>query len=69
MESDIHFLLLCTKYSSLKSKYLGNVTWPSMQNFIAIMSLTNKKKLYNLAEHSKEAMPIRTNTLDDIAVS
>ena len=69
LESEFHFHLVCSKYSSLRSKYLGNVTCPSMQTFIAIMSSTNKKKLYNLAKYIKEAMSIRTNILHDISVS
>ena len=56
VESELYFPLVCTYYSSLRSNYLGHVTLPSIEKFIAIMFSTNKKKLYTRAQYIKEGM-------------
>lgn len=69
VESEYHFLLCCTRYTSLRTKYLGNISWPCVQKFNTIMSSKNKIELLKISKYIKESMFLRKNTLDNITVS
>lgn len=68
-ETEYHFLLCCTKYSQIRQKYLGNISWPSLNKFNSIMSCNSKKKLILLSKFIKEAFELRKNTLETVTVS
>lgn len=68
-ESEYHFLLCCDLYRDLRCKYLGNISWPSLNKFVSIMSNTNKKYLIRVSKFIEKAMICRNNTLSIITVS
>jgi hypothetical protein len=43
VESEYHFVLRCSPYSGIRSKYLGQCSWPTIQKFNALMSNKSKK--------------------------
>ena len=60
VESEFHFLLICTKFRDLRSKYLNSCnTFPTIYKFINIMSSTSNKTQINLAKYIKIAMERR----------
>ena len=63
VESEYHFIMCCPKFSEIRERYLGRLTWPSINKFVVVMSSTHKKKMNNLAKFIKEAYKIRTNAL------
>lgn len=69
VESEYHFMLCCTRYKCLRTKYLGNISWPCVQKFNTIMSSKNKMELLKISKYIKESMLLRKNTLDNITVS
>ena len=69
VESEYHFILCCPRYSEIRSKYLGHISWPNVNKFINYMSTKSKKTLINLAKFIKEAFKFRKNTLDIITFS
>jgi len=38
IESEYHFLLRCPMYRCLRTKYFGNIHWPSLQKCVSVMS-------------------------------
>ena len=68
VESEYHFMLCCSRYSCIRSKFLGQCSWPTVQKFNSLMSTSSKKCMYNLAKYVKEALCIRQNTLDSLPV-
>ena len=50
LEDEYHFVLICDKYTDLRSKYIKKYYYrrPSMQKFISLITSQNKKQLYNL---------------------
>ena len=69
VESEYHFILCCPRYSEIRTKYLGHISWPNLNKFNNYMSTKSKKMLINLSKFIKEAFKIRKNTLDIITVS
>ena len=69
IESEYHFIICCPRYSEIRRKYLGHISWPNVNKFINFMSTKSKKTLINLAKFIKEAFKIRKNTLAIITVS
>ena len=63
VESEFHFLLCCNQYHTLRDKYFGNMSWPTINKFNNIMSCKIKSKLLNTSKFIKEAMCLRKNTL------
>ena len=68
VESEYHFVMCCSRYSSIRSKYLGQCSWPTLQKFNALMSNKSKKYMFNLAKYIKEALCLRQNTLESLPV-
>ena len=69
VESEFHFMLCCPLYSSLRQKFLGPSSWPTIHKFINLMSTKSKKRIINVAHYIKEAMVLRKNTLETLFVS
>jgi hypothetical protein len=57
VETEYHFLLVCTAYSDLRKKYFAPYFchWPSTQKFKAVLSLRSKMQLKNLGRFILEA--------------
>ena len=64
VESEYHFLLVCTHYRDLRLKYLGQYycRWPSIQKFENLLSNLSKKTVNKLAKYIYFAMKKRTVT-------
>ena len=52
VENEYHFLLICQKYTDLKSKYIKcyYYTWPTIQKFTNSMSENSKTTIRNIAK-------------------
>ena len=52
IENEYHFLLICPKYSELRSKYIKRYyyTWPTVQKFSNLMSANSKVIVRNLSK-------------------
>ena len=52
VENECHFLLICPKYSELRSKYIKRYynTWPTVQKFSNLMSVNSKVIIRNLSK-------------------
>ena len=68
VESEYHFILCCSKYRCIRSKYIGNCSWPTVQKFILLMSTKSKKCMYNLAKYIKESLCLRQNALENLTI-
>ena len=66
VETEYHFLLCCTKYRDIRTKYLGHQSWPTINKFNALMSTKNSKLLYNISKFVMESFEIRTNALNNL---
>ena len=53
VESEYHFLLVCTKHKELRRKYLPPYynSWPNLNKFTSIMTTTSKRILINLSKY------------------
>ena len=69
VESEYHFLLCCSLYSSLRREYIGPCAWPNTRIFTTLMSTNYKKRLINLARYINEAMKSRKCALENLPVS
>ena len=52
-ESEYHFLLICTKYADIRSKYIKRYyyTWPTIQKFTNLLSEHSKATIRNIAKY------------------
>ena len=52
VENEYHFLLICKKYTDLRSKYIKRYyyTWPTIQKFTNLMSENSKTTVRNIAK-------------------
>ncbi|XP_053386465.1 uncharacterized protein LOC128550759 [Mercenaria mercenaria] len=69
IESEYHFLLCCPLYVDIRRKYFGNISWPTIQKCVNILSSTYKKSMNNTAKYLKDAFERRNETLERIAAS
>ena len=62
IENEYHFLLICSKYSDLRSKYIKKYyyTWPTQQKFINLMTSNSRIVLNKLAKYIFYANKTRT---------
>jgi len=63
VESEFHFLLCCNRYHTLRDKYFGNMSWPTINKFNNIMSYKIRSKLLNTSTYIKESVFFCKNTL------
>jgi hypothetical protein len=59
VESEYHFLLICTKYTSLRSEFLPKISWPDLRKFENVMSSKNIKTLTGISKYLKKAYETR----------
>lgn len=59
LESEYHFLLTCTKYTSLRNKFLPNISWPDLRKFVNLLSSKNKKTLIGICKFLRKAYEAR----------
>ena len=69
VESEFHFLLCCTAYSALRTKYNIKCNWPSHSLFKSVMSNRNERYINNLAKYVYFAMKLRKDKLQELAAS
>ena len=69
VESEFHFLLVCPRYSDLRRDILSSTAWPSVAKFISIMATNSKIFLFKLSKFIKSANTLRSQTLEDLAIS
>ena len=65
IENEYHFLLCCSKYRTLRNKYIPNSAWPSIEKFNHLLRSTNKKSIINTAKFLSEALLLRKNYLQN----
>ena len=61
IEDEYHFIIICSKYSDIRKKYIAKyyLQRPSMYKFLELLSNKNHKILDNLAIFIKHALQIR----------
>ena len=64
IESEYHFILCCPMYRCLRTKYFGNVHWPSLQKFVSIMFCKTKSHMLKLSMFIREVFKIRQDALN-----
>lgn len=69
VESEYHFMLCCSRYSDIRNKYLGSMSWPTVTKFESLMCTKNKRLLLRISKYLKEAFVKRSNTLEIMTVS
>mgnify|MGYP000010552617 FL=1 len=52
VESKFHFLLCCNHYHTLRDKYFGNISWPTINKFHKIK---NKNKTFKYVKNYKRS--------------
>ena len=52
VESEYHFILCCPRYSEIRTKYLGHISWPNLNKFNNYMLICQNllKKLLKLGK-------------------
>jgi hypothetical protein len=67
IENEYHFLLVCPKYSELRTKYFKPYycRWPSIQKFITLLSCESSKSITNVAKFIYSAFQLR-NTNNNV---
>ena len=68
IESEYHFMLCCSQYTTIRNKYIGHISWPNIHTFKYLMMSKNTKRLLNVARFVNEAMDIRKNALENLIV-
>ena len=69
VESELYFLLVCPRYSDIRRDLLPNTAWPSVAKLISIMATYSKMFLLKLSKFIKSANTLRSQTLEDLAIS
>ena len=69
VESEFHFLLLCSCYSNMRRELLPSTAWPSVAIFITINATNSKCFFLNCQISFKSANTLRSQTLEDLAIS
>ena len=65
VESEYHFMLCCPLYRNLRLKYCINVSFPTIQKFVKIMSCENSKTIRNVSKYIHHAMLTRQEKLNN----
>ena len=65
-ETKFHFLLCCPVYRNLRIQFLGNIRWPTLQQFKNIMSTKSKSKIFNVTKYIMNAYQLRNEYLVSI---
>ena len=68
VESEYHFLLCCDNYRHLRLKFIGHISWPTLNLFQTTMTSKKINKLLGICKYLKEAMLYRNNTLTELTV-
>jgi hypothetical protein len=55
VESEYHFLLMCTHYSEIRMKYFPNTAWLSLPKLYSLMSSRKQSILLNVSKFLNEA--------------
>ena len=69
VESEFHVLLVCPRYSDIRRDLLPSTAWPSVAKFISIMATNSKMFLLKLSKFIKSANTLRSQILEDLAIS
>ena len=51
IETEYHFLLCCTYYSDIRTKFIRNPSWPTYYKFLNILRSQSKTATRNLARY------------------
>ena len=64
VESEYHFLLVCTLYMKLRQKYMKSYynRWPTLNTFDSLMSSDNKRTILMLSKYIYYASELRRNS-------
>jgi len=68
VESEYHFLLCCDNYRHLRLKFIGHISWPTLNLFQTTMSSKKINNILGICKYLKEAMLYRNNTLTELSV-
>lgn len=64
IESEFHFLFVCTFYTAIRRKHAINSSWPNLNRFITLLSSKCKATQLRLAKFLKEAFYSRQLALE-----
>jgi hypothetical protein len=56
VESEYHFLLCCDNYRHLRLKFIGHISWPTLNLFQTTMTSKKINKILGICKYLKEAM-------------
>ena len=54
VETEFHFIFICSKYNDIRNKYQLNYPWPNVIKFISIMKSTRIMYQLKIAKYVKE---------------
>jgi len=62
LENEYHFLLICPRYSDLRSQFIKRYyyTWPTLQKFVNLLTCNSKKTIIDLSKFIYFANKLRT---------
>ena len=64
VESEYHFLLVCQKYNNIRSKFIKQHHWPTINMFKNLLSSKNRKVQIDIEKYIKNATEERKNNLE-----
>ena len=59
-------MMVCPLYKDIRRKYISNISWPTVNKFIRIMSTMNKTMVLNIAHFLDAAFELRTEILSNV---
>ena len=68
IETEFHFIFICSKYNDIRSKYQLNYPWPNVIKFISIMKSTRRIHQFKIAKHLKESFNRRNLFIEHLNI-
>jgi len=68
VETEFHFIFICSKYNDIRSKYQLNYPWPNVNKFISIMKSTRRIHQLKIATHLKESFNRRNLFIEHLNI-
>jgi len=59
LETEFHFILICSQYNDIRNKYQLNYHWPNVIKFISIIKSTRRIHQLKIAKYLKESFSRR----------
>ena len=68
VETEFHFIFICSKYNDIRSKYQLNYPWPNVIKFISIMKSTRRIHQLKIAKYLKESFNRRNLFIEHLNI-